>query len=76
MKVLRVWLVHNTETKDASVSQSCEIQRVSRLYSCITLVNYNCVIILIFSIKKETSVDFDMKKSISRTSFVGKDSAV
>ncbi|KAJ4436723.1 hypothetical protein ANN_16855 [Periplaneta americana] len=28
------------------------------------------------SIKKETSVDFDMKKSISRTSFVGKDSAV
>ncbi|XP_023709621.1 fasciclin-2 isoform X4 [Cryptotermes secundus] len=27
-------------------------------------------------IKKETSVDFDMKKSISRTSFVGKDSAV
>lgn len=28
------------------------------------------------SIKKETSVDFDMKKSISRTGFVGKDSAV
>jgi len=28
------------------------------------------------SVKRETSVDFDMKKSVSRTSFVGKDSAV
>lgn len=42
----------------------------------ITVVNYNCGTIFVFSIKKETSVDFDMKKSISRTSFVGKDSAV
>ncbi|XP_067012050.1 fasciclin-2 isoform X2 [Anabrus simplex] len=31
---------------------------------------------IIRSVKRETSVDFDMKKSISRTSFVGKDSAV
>jgi hypothetical protein len=39
-------------------------------------LNCNGSMVFIFSVKKETSVDFDMKKSISRTSFVGKDSAV
>jgi len=34
------------------------------------------VFFFIFSAKRETSVDFDIKKSISKTSFVGKDSAV
>jgi len=34
------------------------------------------VVFFFFSVKRETSVDFDMKKSISKTSFMGKNSAV